>query len=1625
MQNGYGAQSREIVISAEQATTGTVEAPLQGWSQPFSVAANGTVTVTVPNTLEHSGSEIVEDKGIRITASDTINVYAASIQSYTGDGTSVLPLRALSTEYIISAAEGLPGFANFYKSEFVIVATEDGTEVVIVPSVQTAAGRPAGVPFTVQLNAGETYQVHADQAIDNLTGSIVRGNATSGECRPFAVFAGSMCGDIPTGCTACDHVFQQSIPTSNWGTTYYTFPLTGVNDYGYRVIARDANTDVFVDGVFLMNLAAGQWHDVYNVTQAHCITASNPISTTQLMMGYTCGGSGDPSILALNPTDQLITHTQFETLGSNQITARFVAVISDVATTNSILVDGAPIPAASFIPYPSCATHAYATVAIGPGQHSLDAPQGAIAYAYGIGTGESYLFSLGADAPTAPPMSDTTFCQSGPIDLIAPPGFSNTYWTPQNDPSDTVGYGQVYSFTPTSAGIFTAYGTVYESGCIRTQNYHIEMDAPANLNMSAVPSTLCQNGQSQLDAGIPATGSTLTINWSPGHLLNDSTIANPVATITSTTWFYVEVGSVTGCSQTIDSVLVEIAYPKVLDVELTASSDSICSGDQTQLSAQIEQEIIGDGFETSNPALWSSIQGGGSSIDCGAVQGQALYFNGAGTREAITNDFDLSNGGFVRFMLKIGTGVAPCDNADPGEDILVEYSTTGGATWSSWAGSTLDENSYPVFTQVELAVPPAAQSPNTSFRISQPSHSGAGEDNWAMDDLSISAYSSANLSVSWSPAASVATPSSATTMATPSVDTWYELTVQNNTTGCDRTDSIFISVGENFSLTTSGDTSICSAAPVALQTVPSGGAGHLYTWSPNNATLSATNIADPIATTTVTQTYTVDAVSDHGCTASDQVTITVGQLQGVNISASDSAICAGDNAILTANLIGGSGGVQYSWTPTGSLSASNVQSPTATPATTTVYSVSVTENSSGCVYTDNLQIDVIDLNLNAGPDTVICDPVGYVMNVQHTAPNPVFSWNGGVNLSDNNIMDPTVLLDSSYTYTVTLTDASGCSASDDITFTVPFDTATPMVDTAFCSGDSILLDATHPNSTYLWNGTDPSPAIWVTTGGIQNVELTDIGSGCVITHTFNVTMDPAPIVFLGNDTTICAGDVIVLDAQNTGSDYLWSTSEVSQTIDVMNPGTYWVQVTSSTGCTTVDSIDVIVSSLPVVSLSDTTLCEGNTILLDATNANSLHMWNTGANDPFIVVDTSGTYVVTVTNNNGCTTVDSAEVNFVPFPVVYLGPDTALCDGDPLLLDAGNPGMQHIWSTSANTQVISPSSTGIYWVDVANGSCVSRDSIGVVFNAMPTDNLTDFEGCVGDIATLDAGNPGATYLWSTIDSSATISVTNNGTYSVTVTTLQNCSDTFDATVTFETPPTIDLGNDTVLCSGQVLSLNTGLPQADNNWSNGAISSNIQVSTTDLYHVTVSTDHCVVEDSINVIFNPIPSEIIKEEILTCLDEKPHYVMIDAGNEGSSFNWASGETSQVILAGAYGWYFVNITNEFNCSIADSVVVSQYCPSSLWVPNSFTPNGDGVNDIFMAAGNNIVELEMHIFDRWGNEIFQSDDPSIGWDGSYRGSPVQDDVYVWKIRYRLLDEEDYSIEGPRQEEMGHVTVIR
>ncbi len=274
MQNASGTQQISVRIAAEQATTGTVEVPLAGWSTAFSVPANGVVSVAVPNIYEVTGSESVLDRGVHITSVEPVTVTAVNYQNQTTDATQVLPITALGTSYRVDALEGTAtAYQNgtyIFRSEFMVVATEDGTEVTITPTATTTAGHAPGVPFTVSLNAGQTYQVQALSGLTDLSGTTVVGTAQSGPCRPFAVFGGSMCAVV--SCAACDHVNEQMEPVNTWGNAFHTVRLGNLSAWGYRILANENNTLVTIDGGSPVLLQAGQLHTVLNTTQPACCT---------------------------------------------------------------------------------------------------------------------------------------------------------------------------------------------------------------------------------------------------------------------------------------------------------------------------------------------------------------------------------------------------------------------------------------------------------------------------------------------------------------------------------------------------------------------------------------------------------------------------------------------------------------------------------------------------------------------------------------------------------------------------------------------------------------------------------------------------------------------------------------------------------------------------------------------------------------------------------------------------------------------------------------------------------------------------------------------------------------------------------------------------------------------------------------------------------------------------------------------------------------------------------------------------------------------------------------------------------------------------------------------------------
>ncbi|MBL8001739.1 MAG: gliding motility-associated C-terminal domain-containing protein [Flavobacteriales bacterium] len=1494
MQNygGGGNQHIDLFISSYVNTTGTVEMPLLGFTQNFVVAANTVTTVTLPITAVHQGSEVVDNKSFLVRTADTVAVYALNFEDATADAASVLPINSLGTQYRVHCYYGLNGLSGL-SSEFLIVATKDGTQVEITPTAATAGGRPAGVPFLVDLDSAETYQVQAANTTDDLSGTTIVGTAISGSCRPFAVFSGSVCTNIPVGCFACDHVFEQNLPTNVWGTKFFTVPWQGPNSYTYRVMANTNGTGFTLDGVAQPTLNAGQFDEVNYATQAHCIESAVPISVSQYIQGQDCSGNvGDPALLILNAEEQKISNISFATVVSPNINNQYIAVVVETAASGTVVLDGTTMPAASFTPYTACPTHSHATFPLTQGSHSIACPSGLIGYVYGVGNNyETYAYSVGAFTPIPPLVVDSVLCgvdSSGTLTLSPPQPINNPWWSTVTNPTDTLFQGLTYTFIPPGSDVYVVTGSEFISSCEQQYFFSVEVDDPPTLtvtaNGTAAPTVIqvCAYSPVQLNV-IPNPPGQYLYNWWPDPLLSDGSIPNPIATPTTSGWFYVSVSTLNGCAVAVDSIYIDVFPGDVLIHEATTTDDALCLGDTAQLDIDIQQIVAQDVLDNGFGTMWNNLSGGVIGNQCGSVSGNTVWFDGAGPRFVETIPLNVVTGGTIQFALHIGAGAAPCEDADPGEDVVLEYST--GGPWVPI--TTLQEALYPNWTTVSIPIPAGAQTAATAFRWIQNVSTGPGEDNWALDNVAIAVIDPSNLLFSWSPSVSLTDAAIQNPIAQPTTSGYYYITSTDLLTGCSYTDSVFIDVGQPFTIAVTNDTVLCDVAGVQLNATPSSGTGHVWSWTPATG-LSATFIEDPIATPLVTTEYFVEVSTAQGCSATDSVTVTVGQVLALTVTTTDDDLCAGETTQLNANVPGSPPNLTYSWAPSASLNNATITNPIATPPSTTNYICTVTDTLSGCLLIDSVLINVTSLyQVVATNDTVLCDPLGFQLNAVHNVPGPVITWTPAAYVSNPAIATPTITFDSTATYIVQVTDpVLGCSAKDTVVVTVPFSDLVFIADSSLCAGDSMLIDAGFPSASHDWSTGETTQTIWVNSAGNYTVTMIDT-NGCQVTATTTVTVDPLPVVLLGADSSLCVGQQWTLDAGNPGSTYLWSTGAGTQTITVTTDDQYWVRVTDVNDCVQSDSIDLVFDPLPVIDLNDTTVCVSETITLDAGNPGSTYLWNTNATTQTISIAAStGTYSVVVTTPTWCVDSSDAVITFVDFPVVDLGPDTALCETQVLTLDAGNPGSNYTWSDGSNFPTLSITDDALVWVDVFNGYCTTRDSLEAVFNPLP--------------------------LY------------------------------------------IDVG----------------------------------------------------------------------KVVTCLDVPPNKIVLDAGNPGCTFVWNTGATTQQIEVSTYGLYSVSITTPLNCTITDSVYVEEYCQPAFYMPNVFTPDGDGVNDLFGPDGYNIASLELNVFNRWGELIFTGKDATAFWDGNMNGEPVQDGVYVWKCKYRFVENVDGFV-GAEREAVGHVTVLR
>lgn len=429
------------------------------------------------------------------------------------------------------------------------------------------------------------------------------------------------------------------------------------------------------------------------------------------------------------------------------------------------------------------------------------------------------------------------------------------------------------------------------------------------------------------------------------------------------------------------------------------------------------------------------------------------------------------------------------------------------------------------------------------------------------------------------------------------------------------------------------------------------------------------------------------------------------------------------------------------------------------------------------------------------------------------------------------------------------------------------------------------------------------------------------------------TVNPNPVATItpSGTVTICNGTTTTLTAGGGGT-YQWRdaagniTGATNGTYTTGTAGSYRVvATTTATGCKDTSAVVTVnVSPMPTVFIgNDTTFCSGNTLTLNAGNAGATYLWDNASTNQTRNVTTTGTYYVKVTNSSNCSKNDTINVTVNPTPVVNLGNDTNLCQGVNYVLNAGNPGASRLWDNGTTGQTRTVTNTGTYYVRVTNGfNCTARDTVVTTFYPTPIVNLgNDQDICEGTTVTLDAGNPGETFLWDNASTNQTRTVTTSGTYFVSVKNIANCKGSDTVNITFHPLPIVNLGNDTTFCYGNTLTLNAGNPGASYLWNNNSTSQTIDVNTTGNYSVVVTDIYsCVGSDNINILVKDPPSGIINAvhgdtATYTFNILNPQYVT------GYIWNFGDGSPTEVgpVVQHRYannGIYTVTVILEGECS-------------------------------------------------------------------------------------------------------------
>lgn len=1185
-----------------------------------------------------------------------------------------------------------------------------------------------------------------------------------------------------------------------------------------------------------------------------------------------------------------------------------------------------------------------------------------------------------------------TICPGQSSILTAPSGATGYTWAPtgQNTQTISVAPGTQMTYTCFVGGV---------CGYKQTLTKTVFLYATPTITFNTVNPTICIGKSVTLTAG-----GASTYTWTGG-------ITNGVAfspTITNT--YSVTATSVNGCTNTAVNTVSVNPTPTVSS---TATSNTICNGGSTTLNGTGASTYVWTGGVSNgvafNPSTTTTytVTGTDATTGCTNTAVRTITVNSIPTTT-------VSSSGTI-------TCATPTINLNSTAVSGASYTWTAPGGSSIFGGTANNQNAIGqgagtyTLNVVSSASCPYTTTLATNINTTTPSASSTGGTlTCTQTSVVLVGSPTSGVTYSWSgPAISGSTTSAnATVTAVGS----YSLIATNILTGCSNTVAAVGTVTNN--LTTpivsagSNQTITCTVPTVTLTGSATGGS--TLSWLNNGATTNTT-------TASGSGFYTLTATNPtSGCSASSTVQVmpSAGTPNGTVSAVSNSITCT--NTSVAVSITSTNTPITILW------SGPNITGSTTTPSTTVsqggTYTATITYTTTGCsssypVFVPTNTAAVVATASIASTSSITCTTNSVILSSTPTGTNYAYTWSGSGILSGGNTSTP--IVGSGGNFTVMVTDnITGCSgATGTANVFVPTNTTTPTVNlsatslTTTCGAPSTTVGATsnsNPNTTYTWSapGTGTIDNINISTpllggSGVFTVAVTNTVNGCVsAVATVTITPDvniPTFNLSSNSATITCAvpSPSVSLASTVTGVTYSWSPTP-SSGIGTASPtftaiGNYTCLITNpSNGCST---------SAAQVAVTDNTLAPSVSITpgVSVTCASTLVAVNSTAN-------TTVTYTWTGTGIQG----------------------------------------------SSNNSSISANAAGIYSLvvtDASNG-CISSASTSVGTNTVPptlsVSSTSSVLTCSNTSSTLTA-TPSTTDTptW-TIPSGASASnpviATTAGDYIATIVDgVNGCSTSDTITLIVDvTPPNANAGASVVMaCNLSIANLSGSSTDTDPvsySWTGpnagsittGSNSATPTVTDTGVYTLTVTNlvTGCTATSTVNVSTDNVTADFTADPMIGEIPLNVNFTNTSTGANSYSWFFGNGLTSvstnpSTVYSntGTYTVMLVASSNFCKDTITKTIIAED--GFTIEIPNVFTPNGDGANDIFHIKTTGVKSAEGFIYNRWGQLLFSWDALNNSWDGkASNGENCPDATYYYLIK--VIDKKDKEHIAP-----GYVLIAR